>query len=134
MDVTIAFLNGVLQEEIFISQPEGYIQTSTKHKVCQFLKSLYGLKQAPCIWYELFDIFLLNEGFLKCISNPNVFIKRTQSFIILLRLYIDNLVLISNDLQYLSITKALFSQRFSMRDNSKIEYILGIQTRYDHST
>lgn len=133
MDVTIAFLHGILREEIFISQPEGYVRPSEEHKVCRLLKSLYGLKQAPCVWYDLLDTFLLAQGFLKCATDPTVYFKCHQSFIILLGLYIDDLVLISNDLEYLSIHKALLSQRFSMTDNKEIAYILGIQIIRDRS-
>jgi hypothetical protein len=56
MDVTTAFLNGTLHEEIYISQLEGFITPANAHKVCHLLKSLYGLKQAPRIWYELCQV------------------------------------------------------------------------------
>ena len=112
MDVVTAFLHGVLKEELYISQPEGYIQPSNPSKVCHLLKSLHGLKQAACVWYEAFDSFLLSHGFLKCISDTNVYIRRFGSYLILLGLYIDDLIIISNDLQYLHTTKSLFSQQF----------------------
>lgn len=127
MDVITAFLHGILREEIYISQPEGYIQSGSEHLVCKLLKSLYGLKQASRVWYETFDTFLLSHNFRKCISDPNVYLKRLNSSVLILGLYIDDLILISNNFEFLSATKALFSQHFSMTDNQEISYILGIQ-------
>lgn len=98
MDVTTAFLNGVLNEEIYISQPLGFINPDTASKVCRLHKSLYGLKQAPCVWYDLFDTYLLRHGFSKCVSHTNVYIKSSDTNFILLGLYIDDLILISKDL------------------------------------
>ena len=126
MDVITAFLNGILKEELYNSQREGYLQPSNPSKICCLLKSLYGLKQAAHVWYEAFDSFLLSHGFLKCTSNINVYIKRFGSYLILLGLYINDLIIISNDLQYLNTTKSLFSQQFSMNNNKDIQYILGI--------
>jgi hypothetical protein len=134
MDVTTAFLNGVLTEEIYISQLLSFINPDTASKVCRLHKSLYGLKQASHVWYELFDTYLLSHGFAKCVSDTNVYIKYSQSNFILLGLYIDDLILISRDLTYLTTHKTLFSQRFSMTDNNDIEYILGIQIQKNPST
>jgi hypothetical protein len=134
MDVTTAFLNGVLNEEIYITQRLGFINPDTASKVCRLHKSLYGLKQAPRVWYELFDTYLLSHGFSKCVSDTNVYIKSSDTNFILLGLYIDDLILISKDLIYLTSHKTLFSQRFSMTDNNDIEYILGIQIQRDPSS
>lgn len=133
MDVTTAFLHGVLKEVIYVSQHEGFIQPGKEHKVCQLLKSLYGLKQSTLIWYEVLDSFLLAEGFLCYTSDTNVYIKRYKTLLILLGLYIDDLILISNDLKFLSATKAIISQHFSMIDNNNIKYILGVQIRRDRA-
>ena len=130
MDVITAFLNGTF-EEIYITQPKGYIKPGTAHQVCCLLKSLYGLKQASRVWYKTFDTFLLSQGFLKCTSDPNVYIKRSHISILLLGLYIDDLVIISDNFQFSIVTKAIFNQRFSMTDNNEIGYILGIQIQQD---
>jgi hypothetical protein len=120
MDVVTAFLNDVLQEELYISQPEGYIISNQKSKVCRLLKSLYGLKQSARVWYEAFDNFLQSQKISRCTSDTNVYIQRTGSHLILLGLYIDDLIIISNDLLHLNKTKHLFSQRFSMTDTQDI--------------
>jgi len=132
MDVTTAFLNGILKEEIYISQPKGFIASGCEAQVCRLYKSLYGPKQAPHIWHELFDEFLLSQGFFKCKSDTNVYFKASHSSFILLGLYVDDLILVSYNLKYLSTHKAIFSHRFSMTDNHDVEYLLGIQVYRDH--
>jgi hypothetical protein len=103
----------------------------TVHQVCCLLKSLYGLKHVSRIWYKTFDTFLWSHGFLKCTSDPNIYIKRSHNSILFLGLYIDDLVIISDNFQFLTVTKAIFNQCFSMTDNNKIGYILGIQIQRD---
>jgi len=105
MDVITAFLYGELKEEIYINQPEVFILPGSEEKVCRLLKSLYGLKQAPRMWYEKLNNHLLHNGYIKCIFYPNVYFKRYKSFIILIDLYVDDLILISNDLPFLNTHK-----------------------------
>ena len=74
MDIKTAFLNGDLEEEIYIEQLEGYVVHGQEHKVCKLVKSLYGLKQAPKQWHEKFDNMMLTHGYVingadKCIYN-----------------------------------------------------------------
>jgi hypothetical protein len=109
MDVLIAFLNGLLKEAIYINQPEGYIQCGHEHKVCRLLDSLYRLKQSAREWYEILDSFVINNGFIKYKSDNNVYIKRSASFIIIIGIYIDDLIIISNGLQYLGLHKILLT-------------------------
>ena len=71
MDVKYAFSHGDLHEEIYMEQPPGYVQNNSR-LVCLLKKSLYGLKQAPRAWYAQMDSFLLDTGFSRCHSNPNV--------------------------------------------------------------
>jgi len=74
MDVKNTFLNGDLEEEIYMTQPQGYVVPGQENKVCKILKSLYGLKQAPKQWHEKLDSVLLSDGFLpndvdKCVYS-----------------------------------------------------------------
>ena len=76
MDVKIAFLNGDLKKEIYMTQPEGCEAPGQENKVCRLKKSLYGLKQAPKQWYEKFDSSLVQNGFTVNLSNSCVYSKR----------------------------------------------------------
>ena len=69
-----AFLNGDLNEEIYMQQPLGFINAGSSNLVCKLHKSLYGLKQAPRAWYDKIDGYFLKNGFKHCISNPNLYI------------------------------------------------------------
>lgn len=133
MDGITAFLHNVLKEEIYISQLEAFIVPSCESRICRLLKSLYGIKQEPRIWYDIFPLFLLSQGFLKNTSDTNVNFNQSKSAFLFLGLYIDDLILISSALQYLSSHKVLFSQRFTVTNNDEIEYILRIQVQLNRT-
>jgi len=97
------------------------------------LKTLYGFKQAPQVWYEKLNNHLLYHGYIKCISDTNVYIKWFKSFIILISLHVDDLILISNDLPFLNAHKQLLSSSFFMTDNLNLPYSLGIQVSQDQT-
>ncbi|CAB4027047.1 Hypothetical predicted protein [Paramuricea clavata] len=75
MDVVTAFLNGTLDEEIYMQQPEGYVEPGKEGLVCRLKKSLYGLKQSPRCWNNVFKEFMLSLGFVQSVANPCIFIR-----------------------------------------------------------
>ena len=75
MDVKSVFLNGDLEEEVYMEQPEGFSLTNNPNYVCKLKKALYGLKQAPRAWYYRLDKFLQEKGFKKGIVDSNLYIK-----------------------------------------------------------
>ena len=91
MDVKSAFLHGDLHEEIYMEQPHGFLQDSSL--VCQIWRSLYGLKQAPRAWYEKMDSFLLTSQFIRCHSDPTVYIQHHGDDLLILVLYVDDLII-----------------------------------------
>ena len=93
MDVKSTFLHGDLHEEIYMEQPFGYVQNNSS-LVCLFKKSLYGFKQAPRAGYAKMDSFLLDTGFSKCHSDPNVYTKKVGNHLIILVLYVDDISLL----------------------------------------
>ena len=109
MDVKYAFLHGDLQEEIYMEQPPGYVQDNSS-LVCLLNKSLYGLKQAPRAWYAKMDSFLLDTGFSRCHSDPNVYTKKVGNHVIILVLYVDDLILIGTDPKLLTHVKSRLKQ------------------------
>ena len=74
MDVKSSFLNGVLEEEVYIEKPEGFVNENNKDKVCKLHKALYGLKQAPRAWYERLQKYLVKIRFERIDDNNNVYI------------------------------------------------------------
>eukprot|EP00253_Pinus_taeda_P020956 PITA_20956 len=99
MDVKLAFLNGVLIEEVYIEQPPGYEKKGQEHKVCRLKKSLYGLKQAPRAWYSRIDSYLLENGFEKCEGEPSLYIKEKDGKILIVVLYVDDVIFIGIEVE-----------------------------------
>ena len=75
MDVKSTFLNGIIEEEVYIEQPEGFVDDNNKDMVIKLHKALYGLKQAPRAWYERFHKYLIKIGFERTDDNNNMYIK-----------------------------------------------------------
>ena len=94
MDVVTAFLNGHLEEEIYMEQPEGYIKHGQENLVCKLKKSIYGLKQSPRCWSKAFTGFMTEIGFKQSTSDPFVFV-RTRHELEILAVYVDDLILIT---------------------------------------
>lgn len=88
MGVTTAFLNGVLEEEIYMKQPEGYVLKGKEHLVLR-LKSLHILKQAPRVWHGLIHSGIMKMGFKKCKPEPCVHNKHIEKQLLLIALYVD---------------------------------------------
>nr|GEZ12881.1 retrovirus-related Pol polyprotein from transposon TNT 1-94 [Tanacetum cinerariifolium] len=83
MDVKTSFLNGILREEVYVSQPNGFVDKNNPNHVCTLTKALYGLKQVPRAWYDLLSKFLLFHEFFKGTVDPTLFIKRQGKDILL---------------------------------------------------
>jgi hypothetical protein len=93
MDVKTTFLNGVIEEEVYIEQPQGFEVEDRKTHVCRLKKALYGLKQAPRAWYGIIDSFLTSLGFTKSKVDPNLYFKVMNDEPVILLLYVDDLFL-----------------------------------------
>ena len=126
MDVKFSFLHGDLHEEIYMEQPPGYVQHNSS-LVCLLKKSLYGLKQAPRAWYAKMDSFLLDIGFSRCHSNPNVYTKKVGNHLIILVLYVDDLILTGSDPNLITHVKSSLKQNFEMSNLGHLHYFLGLQ-------
>ena len=81
MDVKTAFLNGDLDEEVYMEQPEGFVLPGTEKKVCKLVKSLYGLKQAPKQWHEKFDSVIISHGFKHNNADKCIYSKFTKNMV-----------------------------------------------------
>ncbi|GKC68255.1 retrovirus-related pol polyprotein from transposon TNT 1-94, partial [Tanacetum coccineum] len=96
MDVKTAFLNGPLKEEVYVSQPEGFINPEFPDHVYRLKKALYGFKQAPRAWYDKLSSFLIKHRFTKGIIDPNLFTRHHGGDILLVQVYVDDIKLRSN--------------------------------------
>ena len=133
MDVKIAFLNGFLEEEVYMSQPEGFVLETKTNQVCKLKKSIYGLKQASRSWNIRFDKTVKEFDFIRNEDEPCVYKKTSGSAIVFLVLYVDDILLIGNDIPMLQSVKVWLSKQFSMKDLGEASYILGIKIYRDRS-
>ncbi|KAJ9557500.1 hypothetical protein OSB04_012114 [Centaurea solstitialis] len=127
MDVKTAFLNGKLTEDVYMEQPEGFEDPKNPNKVCKLLKSIYGLKQASRSWNLHFDERIKEFGFAKSEFEPCVYTKFSGSIVTFLVLYVDDILLIGNDVPTLQSVKEWLSKCFQMKDLGEAAYILGIK-------
>ncbi|CAO2827530.1 unnamed protein product [Amaranthus hypochondriacus] len=131
LDVKTAFLHGDLDEEIYMHQPEGFIESGKEKMVCKLKKSLYGLKQAPRQWYKKFDNFMHNEDFQKCNADHCCYFKRYQSSYIILLLYVDDMLIAGSHMNEIIKLKHQLSREFDMKDLGPAKKILGMQITRD---
>ena len=125
MDVKTAFLNGDLDEEIYMEQPEGFVLLGNEKKVCKLVKSLYGLKQAPKQWHEKFDNAILSHGFKHNNADKCIYSKFTNSFGVIICLYVDDLLIFGTNMQGVNDTKKYLTSQFKMKDLGEVNTILG---------
>jgi hypothetical protein len=131
IDITCAFLHGDLKETVYMEQPEGFRVKGQERKVCLLRKSLYGLKQAPREWYQKLDSFLLSLGFQRCYSDHSLYILRADRSILIVAVYVDDMLLITNDVPRVDQLKRDLAQTFAMKDLGPVEYYLGIKVERD---
>ena len=129
MDVKTAFLNGDLDEEIYMEQPEGFVLLGNEKKVCKLVKSLYGLKQAPKQWHEKFDNVILSHGFKHNNADKCIYSKFTNSFGVIICLYVDDLLIFGTNMQGVNDTKKYLTSQFKMKDLGEVDTILGVKVR-----
>ena len=101
MDVKTAFLNGYLEEDLYMTQPEGFEDLNNVGKVCKLKKSIYGLKQASMSWNFWFDEKIKEFNFIRCEEDPCVYKKFSGSKVVFLVLYVDDILLIRNNIPML---------------------------------
>ena len=127
MDVKSIFLNGILDEEVYIEQLEGFVDPSKRDMVCKLHKSLYGLKQAPRAWYQRLHNYLIQIGFQRKNDNNSLYIKEgLDKKIMLAEIFVDNTLFTGND----DLCKAFFeeiSKEFEMSMFGEIKFFVGLQ-------
>lgn len=130
MDVKSAFLNGNLKETVYMNQPDGFKEGN---KVCKLNKTLYGLKQASRGWNERFNDFIIQLGFNRSQSDPCIYTFHSNIYIIYVIIYVDDILIICNDLKEIRRLKQKFSSEFEMKDLNELEFFLGMKIERDIS-
>ncbi|GJT21886.1 zinc finger BED domain-containing protein RICESLEEPER 2 [Tanacetum coccineum] len=127
MDVKTAFLNGELKEEVYVHQPEGFVDPERPHHVYRLKKALYGLKQAPRAWYDTLSKFLLAQGFSKGVVDPTLFIRKTGKHTLHVQIYVDDIIFSSTDPKDCDRFSNEMSSKFQMSMMGQISFFLGLQ-------
>ncbi|GKA55252.1 retrovirus-related pol polyprotein from transposon TNT 1-94 [Tanacetum coccineum] len=127
MDVKTAFLNGDLQEEVFVSQPEGFEDPDNPTHVYRLKKALYGLKQAPRAWYDTLSKFLMANNFFKGVVDPTLFTRKSGKHILLVQIYVDDIIFASTDHNACNIFSKEMSSKFQMSMMGQMSFFLGLQ-------
>ncbi|GJT53186.1 zinc finger, CCHC-type containing protein [Tanacetum coccineum] len=132
MDVKTTFLNGDLEDEVYMNQPQGFIVPSNENKVCKLIKSLYGLKQAPKQWHQKFDEVVLSNGYLLNQANKCVYRKFDESSKgVIIYLYVDDMLIFGIDQVQVDLTKEFLASKFSIKDMGEANVILGIRIKHE---
>ncbi|KAI5333503.1 hypothetical protein L3X38_023634 [Prunus dulcis] len=128
LDVKSAFLNGVLKEEVYVEQPQGFVQKNEEIKVYKLNKALYGLKQAPRAWYDEIDSYFNKAGFKKSPSEATLYIKTDKgSGILIVSLYVDDIVYTGSCGEMLERFKNDMMKHYEMTDLGLLYHFLGMR-------
>ncbi|GKA30011.1 retrovirus-related pol polyprotein from transposon TNT 1-94 [Tanacetum coccineum] len=127
MDVKTAFLNGPLKEEVYVAQPDGFVDPDHPEKVYRLRKALYGLKQAPRAWYDELSKFLISKGFTKGIIDPTLFTIKYGEDILLVQIYVDDIIFGSTNPKFSKRFEKLMHSRFEMSLMGEMKFFLGLQ-------
>ncbi len=124
MDVETAFLNGDLQEDVYLQQPEGFERGGSDY-ICKLKKSLYGLKQSPRCWNLKLHDYLIKAGYVQGKADPCVYHREKKTGII--AVYVDDLLLAADQEEKLKKMKQELATRFKMKDMGPLHFLLGVK-------
>ena len=131
MDVVTAFLNGTLDEEMYMEQPPGYVKKGDEQLVCKLKRSIYGLKQSPRCWNAVLKEFIKAIGFKQSTADPCMFVNTSGEDVTIVAVYVDDLVIVTKTPKSMEKIKEDLTKRFRMKDLGKLHHCLGITVEYD---
>jgi hypothetical protein len=132
LDVLTAFLNGLLNEDVYMYQPPGFVAAGAEHLVCKLHKALYGLKQSPRAWYARLHAALLAWKLIPSVSDPNLYFAHIGSDTIALLVYVDDILLTGSNPKLIDQLKLYLHRQFKTNDLGPISRYLGVQ--FDRTT
>jgi len=124
---SLYFFNGVLNEEIYVEQLDGFEKKITSNKVYLLKKALYGLKQAPRAWYSRLNSHLLSLSFEKSMNEVTLYMKYVDKHKLIVSLYVDDLLITRDKEQLVEEFKANMKDKFEMNELGLLTYFLGIE-------
>ena len=130
LDVKSAFLNGYLEEDVYVEQPMGFVIEGQEGKVLKLNKALYGLKQAPRAWNTHIDKYFQDNGFVRCQNEYALYVKTfNNDDVLFICLYVDDLIFIGNNPNLFEDFKESMSREFDMTDMGLMSYYLGMEVK-----
>ncbi|CAL8084935.1 unnamed protein product [Prunus armeniaca] len=132
MDVKIAFLNGVLNEEVYVEQPKGFEDPHHPNDVFRLKKALYSLKQAPRAWYERLSSHLLGNGYVRGSVDKTLFVKKFKKDVLIAQVYVDDIVVGSTSNLHVQDFIHVVNSEFEMSLVGELNYFLGLQIKQSH--
>lgn len=127
MDVKSAFLNGELEEEVYLEQPPGFIDPELVDFVYLLFKSVYGLRQSPRCWYETLSVFLIESGFTRGVIDKTLFYKNVKNDLILVQVYVDDIIFGSSNERLCEKFAKLMQDKYEMSMMGELSFFLGLQ-------
>nr|GFA98469.1 retrovirus-related Pol polyprotein from transposon TNT 1-94 [Tanacetum cinerariifolium] len=127
IDVKTTFLYGLVREQVYVNQPDGFVDPYHPDKVYRLKKALYGLKQAPMAWYDELSNFLVSKGFSKGSINPTLFITKHRGDIFLVQIYVDDVIFSSTNSKLSKQFEKLMHSKFEISMMGELKFFLGIQ-------
>ena len=126
MDVTTAFLNGELQEEVYMKQPEGFVAKSQEGLVCKLKRSIYDLKQSPRCWNSALDNHLKKTGFVQATGDPCLYMA-SEGEMFVVAVYVDDIVLAGRSDKWMAEVKKALAEQFEVKDMGELHYFGGVK-------
>ena len=127
MNVKTVFLNGKLDEEIYMDQPVGFVANGEEHKVCKLWRSIYDLKQSSRQWYFKFHQTIISNGFTMIEEYHYVYVKWSKGNFLVLTLYVDDILLAKNVKEMIFTMQGWLSSKFKMKDMGEGSYMLRVK-------
>ncbi|GJZ25520.1 retrovirus-related pol polyprotein from transposon TNT 1-94 [Tanacetum coccineum] len=127
MDVKTAFLNGNMREEVYVSQPDGFVDKDKPNHVYKLKKALYGLKQAPHAWYDMLSSFLISQDFSKGSVDPTLFIRGDGRELLLVQIYVDDIIFAASTPELCDLFSKIMCSKFKMSMMGKISFFIGLR-------
>ena len=133
MDVKNAFLHGELDRDIYIDQPQGFVNHEKPEYVCKLKKALYGLKQAPRAWYGKIAEFLVQSGYHVAPADSSLFVKIQGEKLSIVLVYVDDIIITGDDTSEIQRTRENLSVRFQMKELGELKHFLGLEVERKES-